>query len=77
MSNSNQALVEHVLNKYAPYAVLLFSLIMGMGLKDLNLYICLGAVIFIDKYAFFVGRSMGEYENNERFKKQVDETLED
>lgn len=75
--NNNQALIEYLLNKFLPYVLLGFCLFMSIGPYDINMYIIVGIVIFIDKYSFYVGKSISEYNNNPDFKKQVDDSLDD
>lgn len=75
--NNTQALIEYLLNKFVPYALLGFCLFLSIGPYNVNMYIIVGIVIFIDKYSFNLGRSMAEYENNPDFKKQVDDSLDD
>lgn len=75
--NSNQALIEHVLNKFAPYALILFILNMNMAITNIGLYVIIGCVVFIDKYAGHVGRVMSYYDNDPDFKKNVDKSLDE
>ena len=74
--NNNQALVEYVLNKFGPYIILLSFMFTYFELTNIALYVILGCVFFIDRFSFKIGRSLGEYENNPLFKRDVDEKVD-
>ena len=73
--NSMQALIEHVLNKFAPYLLVGIILYMNFELTNIGLYVIMGSIIFIDRYSGFVGRCMSNYDNDSSFKKRVDDSL--
>ena len=74
---NNQALFEFLLNKFCPYLILGFLLFYNFELDEISLYVITVTVLFIDWYSGRVGRAMGEYDNNQEFKKLVDDSLED
>lgn len=75
-TNHISVMFEYVSNKYIPYIASLFIIFTQIGL-DLFSFILIGLIIFIDSYSYKLGRSIGEYENNENFKKHIDNQLED
>lgn len=77
MINNTQAMVEYLLNKYVPYLILLSCLYFSLGLYDVMFYIIFGAVLFIDRHSFLIGKSHGMYEADPRFRKHVDDSIED
>jgi len=75
--NSNQAMLEYLMNKFCPYIVLVFLLFYNFELSDVSFYAILGTALFIDWYSGRVGRAMQEYDQNQEFRKIVDESIED
>ena len=71
------AAIEYIFNKYLPYFIIFVILFTSLELTDLRPWIVCGFVFFIDRYSFKIGRSVGEYENNPAFKKEVDREVED
>ena len=65
------------MNKFLPYSIVLILLFTSLGLTDFRFWVISLSVIFIDKYSFKIGRSVGEYENNPAFRNSVDKTLDD
>ena len=74
--NNDQALLEYVLNKFAPWLIFLVFIFLNIELTNVALYAIISAVVFIDRFSFKVGRSVGEYENNPAFKKDVDKKID-
>ena len=74
--NNDQALLEYVLNKFAPWLIFLVFIFLNIELTNVALYVIISAVVFIDRFSFKVGRSVGEYENNSAFKKDVDKKID-
>ena len=75
--NSNQAMLEYLMNKFCPYMVLVFLLFYNFEVSDISFYAILGTVLFIDWFSGWVGRAMQEYNQNQEFRKIVDESIED
>lgn len=75
MSN-NQAMLEYLVNKFLPYGLLIYLLVLNIELTNYFLYVIVGLIIFIDKFSFKIGRSVGEYENNILFRKRVDKKVD-
>jgi len=71
------AALEYVLNKFLPYLIIFVILFTALELTDLRPWIVCALIFFIDKYAFKIGRSVGEYENNPAFKQKVDKEVEE
>jgi len=71
----DQYALEYCLNKFAPYLIIYILLFTSLGLDDFRTWVICGLIFFIDKYAFKIGRSLGEYENNPKFRKEVDDNL--
>lgn len=77
MINNTQAMMEYLLNKYVPYLILLGCLYFSLGLFDIMFYIILCAVLFIDRHSFLIGKSHGIYEVDPKFRKHVDDSIDD
>jgi hypothetical protein len=77
MKLSNQLAVEYFLNKYVPYLIIYILLFTGFDLYDFRPWAICAMIFFIDKYAFKIGRSVGEYENNVKFRNEVDSNLDE
>tara|TARA_B100002019_G_scaffold292402_1_gene315371 strand:- start:2744 stop:2977 length:234 start_codon:yes stop_codon:yes gene_type:complete len=77
MNKPDALAIEYILNKFIPYLIVFVLLFTGFTLDDFRPWIISGMIFFIDKYAFKIGRSVGEYENNPEFRKQVDDNLEE
>ena len=77
MKNVDAAALEYVANKFLPYLLIFILLFTSMELTDFRPWIISFLIFFIDKYAFKIGRSVGKYENNPRFKNAVDQELDD
>lgn len=76
MSN-NQAMLEYLVNKFLPYGLLMYLLLLNIELTNYLLYVIVGLIVFIDKFSFKIGRSVGEYENNIVFKNKVDKKVDE
>lgn len=74
--NNNQALLEYILNKFIPWLIFLVFLFLNIELTNIALYIIISAAVFIDRFSFKVGRSVGEYENNSTFRNDVDNKVD-
>jgi len=77
MSFLNAVAIEYIVNKFAPYLLIFILLFTNFSLVDYEPWVISCLVFFIDKYAFKVGRSVGEYENNENFRREVNQEFED
>ena len=77
MNEEDAAAMEYVTNKFLPYLFIFLLLFTGLELTDFRPWVIALLIIFIDKYSFKIGRSVGEYENNPLFRNSVDETLDD
>ena len=77
MKSSDFAAMEYIVNKFLPYLIIYVILFTSLELTDFRPWIVCGLIFFIDKYAFKIGRSVGEYENNPHFKNAVDKEVED
>jgi hypothetical protein len=77
IKESNWAVIDYLLNKYLPYVIVIGLLLLNLDLTNYALYVLFGVIIFIDRFSFNIGRSVGEYENNPCFKEKVDRKVED
>ena len=77
IKESNWAVIDYLLNKYLPYVIVIGLLLLNLDLTNYALYVLFGVIIFIDRFSFNIGRSVGEYENNPHFKEKVDRKVED
>jgi hypothetical protein len=75
MKEVNSAAFEYIVNKFLPYLTIFVLLFTEFKLYDFQPWVICGLIFFIDKFAFKVGRSVGEYENKPNFQKEVDESL--
>lgn len=76
MKDIDSAAIEYIVNKFLPYLIIFIILFTSLELNDFRPWIVCALIFFIDKYAFKIGRSVGEYENNPLFKKKVDDEVE-
>jgi len=77
MTEANSAALEYILNKYVPYTIISFLVFSNFGFANFAPWVIMGLVFFIDKYSFKLGRSIGEYENNPEFRKEVERKLDE
>tara|TARA_Y100001938_G_scaffold151216_1_gene247698 strand:- start:14629 stop:14868 length:240 start_codon:yes stop_codon:yes gene_type:complete len=76
MSEISNATLEYIFNKFIPYLLIFILLFTNFNLTDFEPWVISCLIFFIDKYAFKIGRSVGEYENNPVFKQEVDESFD-
>lgn len=77
MKLADQYALEYLLNKFAPYLIVYILLFSSFSLDNFRPWVICMMIFFIDKYAFKIGRSVGEYENNPKFRKEVDDNLDE
>ena len=77
MKEVDNAALEFALNKYLPYLLVLFIIFSSLELSDFRPWVMCGLIFFIDRFSFKVGRSLGEYENNPKFRNEVDKKLDE
>ncbi len=77
MKEVDYAAIEYVVNKFAPYLIIFLLLFTNFELTHYAPWVISCCIFFIDKYAFKIGRSVGEYENNPMFRKEVNDKVED
>lgn len=77
MKETDYAAIDYIANKYCPYLIIFVLLFINFELTELTPWGISICVFFIDKYAFKIGRSVGEYENNPNFKQEVDSNFDD
>lgn len=70
------ATLEYIANKFSPYLLIFILLFTSFELFDYKPWVISFLIFFIDKYAFKIGRSVGEYENNSNFRNEVNDALE-
>ena len=57
-TNNYQSILNYCLNKYCPFAIILFLLFSNFDLTNWELYAIIALVIFIDRFSFKVGYSV-------------------
>ena len=57
--NSTQIILNYCLNRFCPFLVLAFLLFSNFLLTQWELYAILASIIFIDRFQFKVGYSVG------------------
>ena len=77
MKETDIAAIDYIANKYFPYLIIFALLFTNFELTELTPWCISICVFFIDKYAFKIGRSVGEYENNPNFRQEVDSNFDD
>jgi hypothetical protein len=77
MKEVDNIAMEYALNKFLPYLMIFVILFTSYELSNFRPWVVCGLIFFIDKYAFRVGRSLGEYENNANFRNEVDKKLDE
>ena len=55
----NQAVVNYVLNRFCPIIIVGLLLLSNFSLTNWQLYVTISLMIFMDKYQFKVGYSVG------------------
>ena len=58
MSNS-QAVLNYTLNRFCPMIILGILMFSNFALDNWHLYVAIGLMVFMDKYQFKVGYSVG------------------
>ena len=57
--NNSQAIVNYALNRFCPMLILAFLMLSNFSFNNWQLYAAIGLMIFMDKYQFKVGYSVG------------------